>query len=144
MRIGELAKRAHCEVETIRFYEQDKLLDVPAREANGYRLYTDTHLQQLKFIRHCRSLGMGLSDIRRLREFQNNPELACDDINELIESQMTRIHQKVEALRHLEQQLHSLRDSCHSHVKIRDCGILKNLEQAAKGEDCDCHAEAKL
>jgi DNA-binding transcriptional MerR regulator len=40
MRIGEIAKIAHCEVETIRFYEQEHLLDAPAREANGYRLYT--------------------------------------------------------------------------------------------------------
>lgn len=144
MRIGELAKRAHCDVETIRFYEQDNLLDVPAREANGYRLYADKHLKQLKFIRHCRSLGMGLPDIRRLRQFQNNPELACDDINELIDSQMARIHQQVEALRLLELQLHTLRESCHSHTKIRDCGILKNLEHAAKGENCDCHAEATL
>jgi DNA-binding transcriptional MerR regulator len=47
MRIGEIAKIAHCEVETIRFYEQEHLLDAPAREANGYRLYTDNHLIQL-------------------------------------------------------------------------------------------------
>lgn len=144
MRIGELAKRAHCDVETIRFYEQDNLLDTPAREANGYRHYTDAHLHQLKFIRHCRSLGMGLPDVRRLRQFQSNPELGCDDINELIDRQITRIHQQVESLRLLEQQLHALRDSCHSHVTIRDCGILKNLEQAAKGEHCDCHADEDL
>lgn len=144
MRIGELAKRAYCDVETIRFYEQDNLLDSPAREANGYRLYADKHLQQLKFIRHCRSLDMGLPDVRKLLQLQSNPELACDDINDLIDSQIARIHQKVEALRLLEQQLHSLRESCHSHNKIRDCGILKNLEQAAKGGNCDCHAEATL
>ena len=81
MRIGELAQRGHCDVETIRFYEQEKLLDTPMREANGYRSYTDTHLLQLKFIRHCRSLDMGLPDVRRLRQFQSNPELVCDDIN---------------------------------------------------------------
>lgn len=141
MRIGELAKRALCDVETIRFYELEKLIDTPNREANGYRFYAEKHLQQLKFIRHCRSLDMGLPDVRKLLQLQSNPELVCDDINELIDSQITRIHQKVEALRLLEQQLHTLRDSCHSHEKIRDCGILKNLEQAAKGEDCDCHAD---
>jgi ABC-type phosphate transport system auxiliary subunit len=87
---------------------------------------------------------MGLPDVRKLRQFQNNPELACDDINELIDHQMTQIHQKIEALQLLEQQLHILRESCHSHARIRDCGILKNLEQAAKGENCDCHAETDL
>lgn len=143
MRIGELAKRALCDVETVRFYEHEKLIDTPNREANGYRFYVDKHLQQLKFIRHCRSLDMGLPDVCKLLQLQSAPELACDDINDLIDSQITRIHQKVEALRLLKQQLHTLRDSCDSHEKIRNCGILKNLEQAAKGEDCDCHAEAE-
>ena len=141
MRIGELAQRGHCDVETIRFYEKEKLLDTPMREANGYRSYNNTHLLQLKFIRHCRSLDMGLPDVHRLRQFQNNPELVCDDINGLIDSQIMRIHQKIESLRLLEQQLYTLRDSCHHHNKIQDCGILKNLEQAARGESCDCHAK---
>ena len=139
MRIGELAQRCNCEVETIRFYEQEGLLEVPAREANGYRNYTDLQLTHLKFIRHCRSLGMSLPDVRTLRRFQANPELACDDINQLIDSHIQRIHQQVESLRMLEQQLHALRDSCHSNQQIRECGILKNLEQASVGEACDCH-----
>ena len=37
MRIGELARRAACDVETVRFYEREQLLDAPAREDNGYR-----------------------------------------------------------------------------------------------------------
>jgi len=144
MRIGELAQRSDCEVETIRFYEQEGLLEAPAREANGYRNYTDLHLSHLKFIRHCRSLGMSLPDVRTLRRFQANPELACDNINQLIESQTQRIHQQVESLRLLEQQLHALRDSCHNDQKIRECGILKNLEQASVGEACDCHSGSPM
>ena len=144
LRISELAAAVGVDSETIRYYEKTGLLPPPARSDNGYRAYGQAHVQRLAFIRHCRSLDMGLPDVRRLRQFQNNPELACDDINELIDSQITRIHQQIESLRLLEQQLHTLRDSCHHHDKIRDCGILKNLEQAAKGENCDCHAEAGL
>ena len=59
MRIGELAQRSDCDVETVRFYEREGLLDLPDREANGYRRYSEAHLVQIKFIRHCRSLGMG-------------------------------------------------------------------------------------
>lgn len=139
MRIGELALRAACDVETIRFYERESLLDVPAREANGYRRYDATHLVQLNFIRHCRSLGIKLDDVRRLRSFQANPDLACDEINHLIDSQIERIHLQVESLRLLEQQLHTLRDTCHANQKVGECGIIKNLEQAAEGEECCCH-----
>lgn len=142
MRIGELSKRSNCDIETVRFYEREGLLDAPARETNGYRRYTDTQLMQLNFIRHCRSLGMGLPDIRVLRSFQENPEMACEQINDLIDQQIQRIHQQIESLSSLERQLHALRDTCHTNRKASDCGIMHNLEQA-KGEGCLCHPDGK-
>lgn len=117
MRIGELAKRGDCDVETVRFYEREGLLDAPAREANGYRRYAQAQLLQLNFIRHCRSLGMALPDIRVLRGCQENPALACHQVNGLIDRQLDRIRQQLSALSALEQQLHSLRASCHGHAE---------------------------
>lgn len=140
MRIGELAKQGDCDVETLRFYEREGLLDAPAREANGYRSYTAAHLVQLKFIRHCRSLGMGLPEVRSLRSYQATPESACDEIDQLIDRQIARIHRQIESLRLLERQLHSLRDTCHASRKASECGILRTLAQAAEGEACSCHA----
>lgn len=143
MKIGELAKRSNCDVETVRFYEREGLLDMPAREANGYRRYSEAQLVQLNFIRHCRSLGMGLPDVRTLRSFQARPELACDEINQLIDGQIQRIHQQVESLRQLEQQLHTLRDTCYANRKASECGIMRNLRQAAEGEACPCHPSGR-
>ena len=142
MRIGELARLSDCDVETIRFYEREGLLAAPAREANGYRSYTEAHLVQLNFIRHCRSLGIGLPDVRILRSFQARPELACEEINQLIDQQIGRIHQQVETLRLLERQLHALRDTCRATQRASECGILRNLAQAAEGEGCSCHPTA--
>lgn len=134
-----MAQRGECDVETVRFYEREGLLDRPAREANGYRCYTDAHLVQLKFIRHCRSLGMGLPDIRALRGFQANPELACDEINHLIDRQIERIHRQLDSLHVLERQLHTLRETCCANQNASQCGIMRNLTRAAAGEDCSCH-----
>ena len=143
MKIGELAQRSACSVETVRFYEREGLLEAPTREANGYRCYTDAHLVQLHFIRHCRSLGMGLPEVRILRSLQAHPELACDEINHLIESQIERVRQQLQSLSLLEQQLHALRDTCHANTNVGECGILRNLEQAAEGESCSCHPPGK-
>jgi Cd(II)/Pb(II)-responsive transcriptional regulator len=139
MRIGELAQKGGCDVETVRFYEREGLLDAPAREANGYRRYGERHLVQLHFIRHCRSLGMGLPDVRTLREFQADPDRACDEINHMIDHQIERIHRQVEAFKALERQLHALRDTCRARRPSSECGILQNLEHAAEGEGCACH-----
>ncbi len=144
MKIGELAKRGACSVETVRFYELEGLLEAPMRDASGYRRYTGSHLVQLNFIRHCRSLGMGLPDVRILRSLQAHPELACDEINHLIDSQIDRVHTQIAALRVLKQQLHALRDTCHANTNVGDCAILRNLEQAAEGESCSCHPHGKM
>ena len=143
MKIGELAKRSSCNVETVRFYEREGLLEAPARDANGYRIYTASHLAQLNFIRHCRSLGMGLPDVRTLHSLQIHPELACDEINHLLDSQIKRVHQQIISLRLLEQQLRSLRGSCHANTTVGNCAILRNLAQAAEGENCPCHTDGK-
>ena len=139
MRIGELAKLSDCDVETIRFYEREGLLAAPAREANGYRSYTEAHLVKLNFISHCRYMCIGLNEVRILRSFQARPELACEEINQLIDRQIGRIHQQVETLRLLERQLHALRDTCHATQSASECGIMRNLEKAAEGEECSCH-----
>ena len=66
LKIGELARMAGCQVVTIRYYEREGLLPEPARSDGNYRLYTSQHLEQLHFIRHCRSVEMTLEDIRLL------------------------------------------------------------------------------
>ncbi|MBN3853758.1 MULTISPECIES: Cd(II)/Pb(II)-responsive transcriptional regulator [unclassified Paraburkholderia] len=142
MRIGELARHAHCDVETVRFYEREGLLDEPARETNGYRSYTAAHAAQLNFIRHCRSLGIGLTDIRMLRRYQADPAQPCDEVNALIDCQIARIHEQIETMRVLEQQLRTLRDSCNERHSSAECGIMKNLEQPIDEENCSCHADA--
>jgi len=143
MKIGELAQRSDCSVETVRFYEREGLLEAPLREANGYRSYDDTHVVQLNFIRHCRSLGMGLPEVRTLRNLQAHPELGCNEINSLIDSQIDRVHQQIKSLRLLEQQLHLLRETCRANTNVAECGILRNLEQAAAGDSCPCHPHGK-
>ena len=47
LRIGELAKKADCLVQTVRFYESEGLLPEPARSEGNFRLYDDVHLQRL-------------------------------------------------------------------------------------------------
>ncbi len=54
MKIGELARRTDCAVETIRYYERERLLSPAARSSSNYRSYDDTQVERLVFVRHCR------------------------------------------------------------------------------------------
>jgi Cd(II)/Pb(II)-responsive transcriptional regulator len=139
MRIGELAKNTGCDVETIRYYEKAGLLDEPKRNAAGYREYQAQHQERLQFIRHCRSLQMGLSDIRVLLELKSNPAAGCESVNNLLDHHIERIQAQMASLRMLEQQLVSLRHQCSGPHSVQECGILHNLNEAAEGHDCACH-----
>lgn len=139
MRIGELAKQTGCDVETIRYYEKTGLLPEPGRSDVGYRKYEPKHLERLQFIRHCRSLQMGLSDIRILLDFRNQPSAECRGVNELLDHHIELIRVRMEALQSLETQLIRLRQQCGDPHSVGECGILNKLNDAAINIDCTDH-----
>ena len=80
MKIGELAASAGYDVQTVRFYEREGMLEEPQREASGYRRYDERHRTRLNFIRHCRSLDIPLPEVRQLLEFAANPTRSCSQV----------------------------------------------------------------
>ena len=81
MKIGELAKKADTSAETIRYYEQAGLLPKTMRSEGNSRIYSSPHLEQLIFVRHCRSLDMTLDEIRILLNFKASPDENCAVVN---------------------------------------------------------------
>jgi Cd(II)/Pb(II)-responsive transcriptional regulator len=140
MKIGQIAEATGCDIETIRYYERKGLIERPARMPSGYRSYEPRHEQQLQFVRHCRSLGMSLADIKLILAFKYRPELGCAEINNLLDQQLERTKAQVRALKTLEKQLLALRASCSEQRSARECGILRTLKAASQGRPCECHA----
>lgn len=143
MRIGEIAAATGIDVETVRYYEKAGLLSPPERRSNGYRVYGPAQLEQLAFIRHCRSLDVTIADIRRLLTLIDRPASKCREADDLIDTQLQRVRARLESLAAMEKQLVSLRARCKTPKSLgryaRQCGILAELVQAARGEACVCH-----
>lgn len=139
MRIGELGQATGVDVETIRYYEKEGLLSAPARSENGYRAYTEKHLERLAFVRHCRALDIPLNEIKRLLEFVEQPNADCGDIDHLIDTQLAKVRARLKSLKALEKQLSSLRGRCGAKHIAGECGILHELVAAAHKEACVCH-----
>ena len=133
MRIGELAAKTGVEVETIRYYEREGLLPAPERNAAGYRQYRQEHLEELVFIRHCRSLDMALAEIRVLQDFRHHPQRACGEVNALLERHVVLVHERIAQMQQLERQLTALLDRCGELRTAAECGILRSLNAAAEG-----------
>lgn len=66
MRIGELARQAEVNIQTIRFYERRRILRAPSRTAGGYRSYEKQDLEHLLFIKWCQRLGFTLHEVTEL------------------------------------------------------------------------------
>jgi Cd(II)/Pb(II)-responsive transcriptional regulator len=141
MRIGELGRLTGVDVETIRYYEKERLLPEPERSDNGYRVYAPLHLERLSFIRHCRSLDIPLNEVKRLLEFVEHPDADCGDIDRLIDTQLAKVRARLKSLKALENQLSALRGRCGAGHMAGECGILHELIAAAHREGCVCHPE---
>lgn len=139
MRIGELATKAGVDVQTVRYYEREGLIDPPSRTASGYRNYGPAHLERMQFIRHCRSLDMPLADVKRLIALSSDKGVSCDEVNGMVRTHLERVCAKRAALELLEKQLAGLNAQCESGHRVADCGILQELIHAARGEACACH-----
>lgn len=131
MKIGDMAKAAQTQVETIRYYEREGLLAQAPRSEGNYRIYGPEHVERLAFIRHCRSLDMTLDEIRLLLRFKDAPGADCGEVNALLDEHIGHVAARIRELRKLERQLKSLREQCVGINDAAHCGILTELVEGA-------------
>lgn len=132
-RIGELAKLADVTPDTVRYYEKQQMMEHVVRTEGGFRLYSETDLQRLKFIRYAKQSGFTLETIRELLSIRIDPELhTCQESKGIVQSRLKEIELKISELEHMRKSLQRLNDACcgsaHSSVY---CSILEALEQGA-------------
>ena len=127
MKIGELAKVAHCSVETIRYYEKETLLPKTARSEGNFRVYGTVHVERLRFIRNCRNLDMSHEEIHALLALTDRPQDGCGGINVVFDQHIAHVDERIDELMQLKQQLTTLRQRCQTDQSQQDCGILQGL-----------------
>jgi len=139
LKIGELAERSGCLVETVRYYERIGLLAPPERASNNYRAYNELHAERLLFIRHCRALDMTLDEIRMLLDFRETPGHNCEGVNALLDKHIGHIVDRIANLSILETQLRNLRSRCVATDSTRPCEILHALGTSDAGDEPGRH-----
>lgn len=126
--IGTIARRAGVGVETIRFYEREKLLAEPARDpSNGYRRYPEGTVLRLQFIARAKELGFTLRETRELLELRAGPA-TCGTVKARAEEKLDNIHRKIEDLQRIERALLTLAEACPGTGMLENCPIIEALE----------------
>ena len=115
MFIGEVAKKTGLSIKAIRLYEERGLIS-PSRQGR-YRVYNDVDLETLKLIVEVKVLGVTLSQLEDVIQYQDG-QVDWQRIGQFliqVKAQMIEEREKLtQKINQLEECIHSI-DTCPSH-----------------------------
>ena len=126
--IGQLAKHAGVNRETVRYYERRRLLQGRSRSAAGYRVFSDDAVRRLRFIRHAKMLGFSLEEIKELLALRIHSIDTCERVRERTQTKIADIERKIETLQRMKRSLSELITACSRRRKTDECPILDCLD----------------
>ena len=127
MTIGKLAEQAHVNIQTVRYYEKIGILKPIQRRESGYRVYDESSLGQLLFIKRAQDLGFTLDDIQELLNLQFSSPASKERVRAKAKERLTSIHEKITYLKKLESTLQKLIRDCEHGSPSGPCPILKRM-----------------
>ena len=128
-KIGEAATRSGVSAANIRFYEKDQLLSPQGRSDNSYRMYSDSDIHRLRFIRACRALDMSLDEVRTLLRLDLNSKTDCATARGALDAHLAHVSERLNELKALEKDLKALRGRCDGLDTT--CHIIEALHERA-------------
>ncbi len=123
---GQLAGRTGCHLETIRYYEQTRLMPNPPRSASGHRQYTEAHQRRLRFILRSRELGFTIDETRKLLSLVDRRRVTCGQVRAAALTHLDDVRQKIADLRRMERALAETASRCRGGA-VPDCPIIDAL-----------------
>lgn len=125
MNIGTASEQSQLPVKTIRYYEDIGLVR-PLRSDNGYRDFSETDLQRLKFLQRSRSLGFSIEECRELLSLYEDGDRASADVKAITQLKILEVDRKIAELQSLKKVLTTLSDACHGDDRPT-CPIIDDL-----------------
>ena len=130
MKIGQLAKSVDIDIQTLRYYESQGLLNEPNRLENGYRDYPNESIERLQFIKKAKLVGFTLKEIKELLAIQvTKDEHTCQEVKSFTQVKLDEINQKINELSEIKSALQKIHTSCcGGNETAAHCSILQALE----------------
>lgn len=126
MNISIVARKTGLTSKAIRFYEDKGLVTPPLRGDNGYRSYTQQHINELTLLRQARQVGFNLEECGELVNLFNDPLRHSADVKARTLQKVAEIERHIVELESMRKQLLSLADACPGDDSA-DCPIIDNL-----------------
>ena len=119
MRIGEAARQAGVNVQTIRFYERRGVLGRPRRLASGYRDYAPEDVRRIMGVKRAQKLGFTLAEIQELMRLEQ-PGQHLEHVQAVAHAKIQDVDEKIRSLKAIRKSLeHLLRDAARERLLQR-------------------------
>ena len=126
LKIGQLAQRAAVNLQTIRYYEREGLLPEPPRLSSGYRLYTDSMVRRVRFIKRAQEIGFSLAEIRELLSLRADGQR--NEVRAIAQAKIADIEDKMRTLKAMKTVLNRLTERCSGCGPASECPILESID----------------
>jgi DNA-binding transcriptional MerR regulator len=133
MQIGEIAREANVNTQTIRFYERLGLLQKPPRTASGYRRYAASTVDIVRFIKQSQEFGYTLSEIKQLLALRDHKQGGnAIQMRALAMTKISNINERIASLEKMRDELEIIVANCHCGDEMMpDCPVLEKLDHKA-------------
>lgn len=134
--IGRAARAANVGVETVRFYERQRLIEQPPRRpGETVRRYPPEVVGRIRFIREAQRLGFTLREVRELLALHDDPTADCADVRGQATAKLAEVRSKIEQLQRIVDALEALVARCPARGSLDACTIIGALiSQTGSGE----------
>ena len=126
MNIGQAAAASGVSAKMIRHYEEIGLTRAPGRTTSNYRTYSENDVHVLRFIRHARTLGFGMADIKELVGLWQNRSRSSAAVKRVAGKHLADLERKIAELQAMLRTLQHLTRHCHGDHRP-ECPILEEL-----------------
>jgi MerR family copper efflux transcriptional regulator len=125
MNIGEAAQASGVSAKMIRHYESIGVIAKAGRGLSGYRVYTETEVHVLRFVRRARSLGFSMEEIKQLLLLWRGHR-SSRDVKRLATAHIAQLEAKIAEMRTMVNALDHLAAHCHGDERP-ECPILEGI-----------------
>jgi len=107
--VSKLAETAGVRPDTIRYYEREGLIPPAERTPSGYRVFGESAVRRLRFIRGSQRFGLRLREIKGLLEVMDRGLCPCGHASELVDGRIEELDRQIAELGELRLELARLR-----------------------------------
>jgi Cu(I)-responsive transcriptional regulator len=132
--IGEAARGSGVSAKMIRHYEDIGLLPTVGRTSAGYRIYRETDVHRLRFVKRARDLGFNMEKIAKLLALLalwKDRRRKSSAVKRLALRHAPDLERKISELEAMRRSLMDLAHHCHGDQRP-ECPILDDLSAGAR------------